>query len=194
VFQDALRVAADLGAEILEIVVPDPTAMIADWFPLCAVETAVAHEATYPSRKSDYGPGLAGLIELGLQQSGKDYQKIVLRREAFKGMVRVLFEKVDLLAVPAQTFAAPTLAKMATLGENPELITGLLRFSCPFDMTEVQPLPFRAALPKAAVRSHSSLWVASSMKPVWSLPVTHSSALPTGIAAIPRFDDLRRVP
>jgi amidase len=135
IFRDALRVAADLGAEILEIVVPDPTAMIDDWFPLCAVETAVAHEATYPSRKSEYGPGLAGLIELGLQQSGKDYQKIVLRREAFKGMVRVLFEKVDLLAVPAQTFAAPTLAKMATLGENPELITGLLRFSCPFDMT-----------------------------------------------------------
>ena len=135
IFQDALRVAADLGAEILEIVVPDPTAMIDDWFPLCAVETAVAHEATYPSRKSEYGPGLAGLIELGLQQSGKDYQKIVLRREAFKGMVRALFEKVDLLAVPTQTFAAPTLAKMATLGENPELITGLLRFSCPFDMT-----------------------------------------------------------
>ena len=135
IFQDALRVAADLGAEILEIVVPDPTAMIDDWFPLCAVETAVAHEATYPSRKSEYGPGLAGLIELGLQQSGKDYQKIVLRREAFRGMVRALFEKVDLLAVPAQTFAAPTLAKMATLGENPELITGLLRFSCPFDMT-----------------------------------------------------------
>jgi amidase len=135
VFREALRVAADLGAEILEIVVPDPTAMIDDWFPLCAVETAVAHEATYPSRRSEYGPGLAGLIELGLQQSGKDYQKIVLRRQAFKGMVRALFEKVDLLAVPAQTFAAPTLAKMATLGENPELITGLLRFSCPFDMT-----------------------------------------------------------
>jgi len=135
VFQDALRAAADLGAKIHEIAFPDPTNMITDWFPLCGVETAVAHEATYPARKSDYGPGLAGLIELGLQQSGTDYQKIVLRREAFRGSVRALFEKVDLLAVPAQTFAAPTLAKMATLGENPELIAGLLRFSCPFDMT-----------------------------------------------------------
>ena len=135
VFQEALRVAADLGAEIHEIVVPDSTAMVADWFPLCGVEAAVAHEATYPSRKSEYGPGLAGLIELGLKQSGTDYQKIVLRREAFRGLVRVLFEKIDLLAVPAQTFAAPSLEKMATLGENPDLITGLLRFSCPFDMT-----------------------------------------------------------
>ncbi len=135
IFQDALRVAADLGAKIHEIAFPDPTNMITDWFPLCGVETAVAHETTYPARKSDYGPGLAGLIELGLQQSGTDYQKIVLRREAFRGSVRAVFEKVDLLAVPAQTFAAPTLAKMATLGENPELIAGLLRFSCPFDMT-----------------------------------------------------------
>lgn len=135
VFQDALRVAADLGAEIREIVFPNPSAVIADWFPLCGVETAVAHEATYPSRKTEYGPSLAGLIELGLKQSGTDYQKIVLRREAFRGLVKALFTKVDLLAVPAQTFAAPTLAKMATLGENPELITGLLRFSCPFDMT-----------------------------------------------------------
>jgi amidase len=135
IFQDALRVAADLGAKIHEIAFPDATNMITDWFPLCGVETAVAHEATYPARKSDYGPGLAGLIELGLQQSGTDYQKIVLRREAFRGSVRALFEQVDLLAVPAQTFAAPTLAKMATLGENPELIAGLLRFSCPFDMT-----------------------------------------------------------
>lgn len=134
-FQDALRVATDLGAKIHEIAFPDSTNMVTDWFPLCGVETAVAHEATYPARKSDYGPGLAGLIELGLQQSGTDYQKIVLRREAFRGAVRALFEKVDLLAVPAQTFAAPTLAKMATLGENPELIAGLLRFSCPFDMT-----------------------------------------------------------
>jgi amidase len=132
---DALRVVADLGGEIKDVTFPDPTAVIADWFPLCGVETAVAHEATYPSRKAEYGPGLAGLIDLGLQQSGTDYQKIVLRREAFRGEVRALFESIDLLAIPAQAFTAPTLAKMATLTEDPELLGGLLRFTCPFDMT-----------------------------------------------------------
>jgi amidase len=49
--------------------------------------------------------------------------------------VRLLFESVDLIAVPAQAFAAPTLAKMAALGEDASLIAGLLRFTCPFDMT-----------------------------------------------------------
>jgi amidase len=132
---EALRVAAELGAEITEVTFPDPTAMIADWFPLCGIEAAVAHEATYPSKKAEYGPGLAGLLDLGLQQSGTDYQKIVLRRETFRGQVRALLETVDLLAVPAQAFAAPTLAKMAKLTEDPDLIGGLLRFTCPFDMT-----------------------------------------------------------
>jgi amidase len=132
---EGLRVAVERGATIREITFPDPKAVIDDWFPLCGIEAAVAHEATYPSRKDEYGPGLAGLLDLGLQQSGKDYQKIVLRREAFRGAVRALFEEVDLIAVPAQAFAAPTLAKMGALGEDTSLVTGLLRFTCPFDMT-----------------------------------------------------------
>ena len=135
VLTEGLRVAADLGAKIKEITFPDPKAVIDDWFPLCGIEVAVAHEDTYPARKDEYGPALAGLLDLGRQQSGMDYQKIVLRREAFRGAVRLLFESVDLLAVPAQAFAAPTLAKMASLGEDASLIAGLLRFTCPFDMT-----------------------------------------------------------
>ena len=135
VLAEALRVAVDCGATIKEISFPDPKAIIDDWFPLCGVEVAVAHEETYPARKDDYGPALAGLLDLGRQQSGMDYQKIVLRREAFRGAVRLLFESVDLIAVPAQAFAAPTLVKMASLGEDASLIGGLLRFTCPFDMT-----------------------------------------------------------
>ncbi|HXH46299.1 MAG TPA: amidase [Bradyrhizobium sp.] len=135
VLSEGLRVAADLGAMIKEINFPDPSAIIDDWFPLCGIEVAVAHEDIYPARKDEYGPALAGLLDLGRQQSGMDYQKIVLRREAFRGAVRLLFESVELIAVPAQAFAAPTLAKMATLGEDASLIGGLLRFTCPFDMT-----------------------------------------------------------
>ncbi|SFN18949.1 amidase [Bradyrhizobium sp. Rc3b] len=135
VLAEGLRVAADLGAKIKEVAFPDPKAIIDDWFPLCGIEVAVAHEETYPARKDEYGPALTGLLDLGRQQSGMDYQKIALRREAFRGAVRVLFETVDLLAIPAQAFAAPTLAKMAALGEDASLIGGLLRFTCPFDMT-----------------------------------------------------------
>ena len=130
-----LAVVRELGGDVREVRFPDPEAMITDWFPLCGVETAVAHEATYPSRKSDYGPGLAGLIDLGLAQSGVDYQKIVLRRTAFTGRVARLFEDIDLLLIPTTGVASPTLAQMSRLTEDPELISALLRFTCPFDMT-----------------------------------------------------------
>ena len=130
-----LAVVRELGGDVREVRFPDPEAMITDWFPLCGVETAVAHESTYPSRKSDYGPGLAGLIDLGLAQSGVDYQKIVLRRKAFTGRVARLFEDIDLLLIPTTGVASPTLAQMSRLTEDPELISALLRFTCPFDMT-----------------------------------------------------------
>lgn len=130
-----VEVVRGLGADIREIRFPGVGQMVKDWFPLCGVETAVAHEATYPARKDEYGPALSGLIELGRGLSGMDYQKIVLRRTDFRGRVAALFRSIDLLLVPAQGFASPTLKKMATLGEDPALMRSLLGFTCPFDMS-----------------------------------------------------------
>jgi amidase len=131
----AARSVAELGAEIREVRFPDPSQMVTDWFPLCGTEVAVAHEATYPSRKEEYGPALAALIESGHKVSGTDYQKIILRRHEFRGRVQALFEHIDLLLIPVQSFASPTTETMATLGEDAALVAGLLRFTCAFDMT-----------------------------------------------------------
>jgi len=130
-----LRTVRDLGADIRPIKFPDVDQIIRDWFFLCGAETAVAHEATYPARKAEYGPALAGLIELGRNLSGLDYQKIVLRRIDLCGRVAALFEGIDLLLVPAQGIASPTTAQMATLGEDAEMLNALIGFTCPFDMT-----------------------------------------------------------
>jgi amidase len=130
-----VQTVRDLGADIRPVKFPDVDQTITDWFPLCGVETAVAHEATYPSRKNEYGPALSGLIELGRNLSGLDYQKIVLRRIDLRGRVAGLFEAIDLLLVPAQGIASPTTAQMATLGEDAEMLNALIRFTCPFDMT-----------------------------------------------------------
>lgn len=131
----ALKILTELGAEIREVRFPDATQAVADWVPHCAVETAVAHEATYPARQGEYGPALAGLIEAGRALSGLDYQKILLRRAEFRGRVAAMFQDIDLLAIPAQPYGSPTLAKMATLGEDPAMLAGLLRYTAPFDLT-----------------------------------------------------------
>lgn len=124
-----------LGADILDVRFPDVTQAIADWTPNCAVEAAVAHEATYPARKDEYGPILASLLEAGRTLSSLDYQKILLRRLALRGRVAALFETIDLLLTPVHPFPPVTLAMIRTLGEQPGLIAKLQRYTCPFDMT-----------------------------------------------------------
>jgi amidase len=131
----ALEVLRDLGAEIVEVTFPDIRQAVQDWFPLCGVETAVAHARTFPAQREAYGPALTGLIELGRSLSGLDFQRIILRREDLRGRVNALMTEIDLLLIPAMGFAAPSLAKMGTLGTDEALMNSLLGFTCPFDMT-----------------------------------------------------------
>ncbi len=131
----ALVTVRELGAEIRDVSFPEVGQILADWFPLCSVQTAVAHEATYPARKSEYGPALSSFIESGLALSGLDYQKIILRRASFRGRVAALFQGIDLLPVPAQSLASPTTAQLARLGEDTEMLNALVRYTMPFNMT-----------------------------------------------------------
>jgi amidase len=135
IIADAIDVFRALGATIVDVKVPPVEDAIADWPLNCAVEAAVAHHKTYPSRRDEYGPVLASVIDTGLGLSGVEYQEILLRRTALRGEFDVLFLKVDLLLSPVHPFTPLTLATIATLGDQPQLISGLQRFTCPFDMT-----------------------------------------------------------
>lgn len=135
VLAEALKTFRALGAELVAIRFPDVAETVADWVPNCAVEAAVAHKATYPSRKEQYGSVLASVVEAGYAISGMHYQEILLRRMVFRGLVQALFDKIDLLLTPVQPFAPLTLARVQTLGDQPGLIAMLQRYTCPFDMS-----------------------------------------------------------
>ncbi len=135
VLLEAIEIMRVQGAEIIDLPFPDVKQTVADWVPNCAVEAAVAHEATYPARKREYGPVLAAVIENGRALSGVDYQKILLRRLALRGRIASLFETVDLFLTPVHPFAPLTLAMVKSLGEQPDLIAKLQEFTCPFNMT-----------------------------------------------------------
>lgn len=109
--------------------------MLADWFPQCAVETAVVHEATYPSRKAEYGEGLAGFIDLAAGVTAADMHKMALRRLAFRARVAALFDTIDVLLLPVQGIAAPTMELFGRLALDESLMNALLRYSCIFDLT-----------------------------------------------------------
>ncbi|HEX7034564.1 MAG TPA: amidase [Pseudomonadales bacterium] len=135
VVSEAVAAFRSLGAVTVDVTFPDATRVVADWGPNCAVEAAVAHEATYPACRSEYGPVLASVLEAGRALSGVDYQKVLLRRSEFRGRVAALFSTIDLLLTPVHPFAPLRLDTVRTLGAQPELILELQRYTCPFNMT-----------------------------------------------------------
>ena len=133
--EETLRAMRALGATIVPLKFPEVDGAVADWPLNCAVETAVAHAATFPERRAEYGPGLAGFIDAGRALSGMDYQRILQRRRQFGGRVQRTLDPVDVMLIPAIPFTVPTTQRMAMLGQVPAELAALIRFTAPFSMS-----------------------------------------------------------
>jgi amidase len=121
--------------DIRPVEFPDPTPVARDWMAHCGVETAAAHAKTYPKHKDEYGPALAGLIEVGRSLSAVDFHHILETRRIFSGEVATLFENIDLLLAPVQPWASPTIAERLSNRADPKSRVQSMRFTAPFDYT-----------------------------------------------------------
>lgn len=133
--EQALQTFADLGAKVNEVDMPPVDAVLNGWMPLCAVETAVAHEGLFPSHADQYGAALRSLVEAGRSIPASLLVQVQLARQTFKGLLRSVFDQVDLLAIPVMPIATPTQTRIAELLSDPKNIPGLIRFTAPFDMS-----------------------------------------------------------
>jgi amidase len=108
--------------------------VITAWGSYCAVETAIAHESSYPARAAGYG-GLARVIDAGRAMGAIDLMKAHHERLAFTGALATLFSEIDLLLVPTQPRADFTIAQEKELFATPGGLAGFLRFTTPYDMS-----------------------------------------------------------
>jgi amidase len=132
--REARSVLEGRGATVKEVRLPDPEPVMKAWGTYCAVETAIAHAATYPARASEYG-GLRNLIDAGRSVGGVELMKAHHARLAFAGALADLFSEIDLLLVPTQPRADFTIAQEKALFATSEGLAGFLRFTTPFDMS-----------------------------------------------------------
>ncbi len=131
----ALEALIGLGAAIVEVEVPESADLAANWVALCAVETAVVHAATYPSRASEYGPELAGMIELGRRARPGDIEALNARRLAFTTGLSAVLAGLDGLLIPTLPFTIPTVGRMQGDDGAAPPAQDLLRFTAPFDFS-----------------------------------------------------------
>ncbi len=133
--ENARKVLEALGAEIVEIAFPDVSAVLKDWFSLCAVEAASFHAETYPSRRADYGSILSTFLDIAAGVGAIDMHRIAVRRLEFRGRVETAFADIDLLLLPVQGLSGPTMAEVLEAAASERGIENLLRYSSPFNMT-----------------------------------------------------------
>ena len=107
------------GAQLVDVTLPDLDEAAAQWLALCGVEAALAHEATFPSRRAEYGAEFAALLDLGRGLSGLELSRLQLTRARVTGEIEQLLASVDLLLLPAMAVAAPSLAAMKTRTPRP---------------------------------------------------------------------------
>jgi amidase len=137
-----LKVFESLGAQILEVRMPQTDALVEGWEAYCGVEAAVAHAQTFPSQRAAYGPMLAGLLDKGRALDGMTMQSTLLERMKVKGALDALLAEVDVLAVPGMPLAAPSLERIAGLRQQPGYRQRLSRFTVPTDFSGHPTLSF----------------------------------------------------
>jgi amidase len=140
-----------LGARLREVRFPAYERLVTMWIPMCSIETAAAHKETYPARKSEYGPELAGLIEQGHATTGLEIADIHHERLKFNGALKAMFEDCDMLLVPTMPMPVPDLRKMGEYGEDPTILNSILRFTAPFDFSGSPTLTLPMGLDKAGM-------------------------------------------
>jgi amidase len=131
--QQVKVILAEAGGEIKSIKVPDTRATSSNWEHHCGVQTAVAHEATYPGKAAEYGPALARLIDQGRELKAVDYERIIRDARQFTREMDAVFTEVDVVLAPVQPYAAPTYEQLAGLVSDPEANRRLIQFTSPFN-------------------------------------------------------------
>jgi amidase len=140
-----------MGATLVDVALPELDEATLAWIPLCALEAALAHEATFPAQRAEYGPDLAALLDLGHRLGGLELGKRQLVRARVKGEIEQLLSQVDLLLMPVMGQATPTLASLAAAGRTPQTTLARLRYTAPFDMSGHPTLTLPGGMTAAGV-------------------------------------------
>jgi aspartyl-tRNA(Asn)/glutamyl-tRNA(Gln) amidotransferase subunit A len=97
----ALIVFEDLGAELVEVTVPDIEEMNAIARVILLAEASSVHARNYRSRPEDYGEDQRALLDQGLFLTAVDYLNAQRRRRQLCAGFHKILDEVDVIAAPA---------------------------------------------------------------------------------------------
>ncbi|MSP50325.1 MAG: amidase [Alphaproteobacteria bacterium] len=154
VLAEARRAFAKLGAEVVEVPIPDME-RVATYFPMVmGPESATIHREWLRTRADDYSGQVRARLEAGLMVPATSYLDAMRARgPRLAEFTDTVFSRCDVLMVPAGTSAAPTVAESEVTG-GPDLVakmTHFPKFTRPFNYLGLPGLSVPAGFTKAGL-------------------------------------------
>jgi amidase len=112
--QSAVDTLRNLGAEIVDVQVPDTSEVQKTWFTMVTREAAVAHKANFPSHADQYGPYFREFLKAGMSVSDAEYDNALRFRKEFVPRFSGVVGSVDALLAPV--FGSFPITKQAQYG------------------------------------------------------------------------------
>ena len=118
---DGLKIMRELGAEIIEVSMPENLReYMKAWPILCSSEAAYAHQDFYPERAEEYGPWFKEWLRQGASFSAIDYARAQESRYECNGAFMKTMEGIDLLLCPSTPRAAFPYTEKNAYGPIPQ--------------------------------------------------------------------------
>ncbi len=116
----ALEVLKGLGAQVVDIRLPDLAGVVETWIAICGAEIVAAHAATYPARASEYGPYMQEFLASGARVTPQQLAAAREQRAALTTQLTAVLESVDAVAGPAGGDPAWPITHALQVGSLPE--------------------------------------------------------------------------
>ena len=130
----------ELGAEIVEVRMPDVDSYLPAWPVLCSAEAVAAHRDNYPERRDDYGPWFQGWLDMGAKVTGAEYAEANNRRAECNGLVREALRDVDVLACPSTMTPPYPVTPEALYGPMAPRDPAFQRYTAPYNFNGMPTL------------------------------------------------------
>lgn len=132
--RDATLRCVQLGATVREVVMPaEYQVLVSKWVVTCARECAQAHARYFPARRKEYGPVLAGLLDLGLSINESAYDELEVVRNRFRTDLDSMLGDVHALITPNLVGPVPSLDDMNTRTATQQTGVAFTTFTAPFN-------------------------------------------------------------
>ncbi|MEH7483824.1 amidase [Neobacillus drentensis] len=96
----AIKQLAELGAEVVDVEIPELETINEIAFPILMSEGSYHHRKWYPERAADYAEGTQIVLNEGFKVSAVSYVEALERKRAFADKIDALFDHFDVLVCP----------------------------------------------------------------------------------------------